>query len=263
MPIALISISDYVLDPSLLKISEDDFYTIHVKLRNQDAKKEHVEMDNVKFNEVFSNLSHQFGGMYFALDYKSFSTKITSDLMRAISGAETMKQLMYSIDRHIDTEKGMIEDVSLKFDRDTYKKAESEAKEKKASLKKAFLNDLFSDSGIADNEHNRLICEKAWTVTCNTDYHGEYMSESFYYKVESWFRELKDLASDLVVKSDKPKIQFYDKETGRVLENTDDYYFVMNDLVYCDNDFSTESQEASVSFDEFIKECPAIGWRMI
>ena len=33
----------------------------------------------------------------------------------------------------------------------------------------------------------------------------------------------------------KTHIEFYRKDTGEVLVDTDDYYFVMNDVVWTDN----------------------------
>ena len=57
------------------------------------------------------------------------------------------------------------------------------------------------------------------------------------------------------------KIEFY-LETGEVIENSDDIFFVMNDVVWRDNMRSMESQEACVSFDTFVEECPHIGWRV-
>ncbi len=59
------------------------------------------------------------------------------------------------------------------------------------------------------------------------------------------------------------KIEFYMKDTGEVLEKTDDDYFVMNDEVWRDNGRSCESQEASVGFDDFITHKPNVGWRVV
>lgn len=59
------------------------------------------------------------------------------------------------------------------------------------------------------------------------------------------------------------RIEFYNKETGVVLNNTDDYYFVMNNVVYVDNEKCYESQYAVVCFDDFIQELPNIGWRVV
>lgn len=56
------------------------------------------------------------------------------------------------------------------------------------------------------------------------------------------------------------KIKFYIKETGKVLDNTGATYFIMDDKVYCDNEFCTESQESSVSFHDFVEECPLVGF---
>lgn len=56
------------------------------------------------------------------------------------------------------------------------------------------------------------------------------------------------------------RIIFYVKATTVVLENTDNYFFVMNDKVYCDSNLVTESQAEAVSFEDFIKPRPDIGW---
>lgn len=60
-------------------------------------------------------------------------------------------------------------------------------------------------------------------------------------------------------------IEFYNKESGEVIgeDLSADYYFVMNNVVYCDNQFSTESQESSVYFTDFITKCRCIGWRVV
>ena len=60
------------------------------------------------------------------------------------------------------------------------------------------------------------------------------------------------------------EIEFYRKSTGEAMpkDYSDDWLFVMNDKVYTDNDASFESQQATVSFDDFIKECPDMGWRV-
>lgn len=57
-------------------------------------------------------------------------------------------------------------------------------------------------------------------------------------------------------------IEFYIKETGEIIEQPDCHFFVMSNEVYCDSGFSTESQEATVTFEDFIKECPHVGFRI-
>lgn len=59
------------------------------------------------------------------------------------------------------------------------------------------------------------------------------------------------------------KIEFYYKDTGEVLQKTNDEFFIMNDEVWCDNGYSCESQEPSVCFDDFIVHKPHIGWRVV
>ncbi len=57
-------------------------------------------------------------------------------------------------------------------------------------------------------------------------------------------------------------IEFFIKSTGLIVAETDGYLFVMSNKVYRDNQHSTESQEASVSFEDFIEEMPDIDWRL-
>ncbi len=55
------------------------------------------------------------------------------------------------------------------------------------------------------------------------------------------------------------KIRFYNKETEETL--IDSYYFVDSDGdVYKDNEWETESQEATVCFDSFAEKCENVGW---
>ncbi len=56
------------------------------------------------------------------------------------------------------------------------------------------------------------------------------------------------------------KIEFYDIETGEVLDKTEtvDTYFVMNDEVYS----CTDTAAVVIAyFDNFIERRPDIGWR--
>ena len=57
------------------------------------------------------------------------------------------------------------------------------------------------------------------------------------------------------------KIEFFNKETGEKIPSGD--HFVMYNRVWCDNYESYESQEPTVCFDDFIKECPTTGWRVV
>lgn len=57
-------------------------------------------------------------------------------------------------------------------------------------------------------------------------------------------------------------IEFFFKETGDILIDTC-VYFVMNDEVYADNGETYESQSSVVGFEDFISECPNIGWRVV
>lgn len=58
------------------------------------------------------------------------------------------------------------------------------------------------------------------------------------------------------------QIEFFEKTTGRVLQDTDSFFFVMNSEVYCDNSVIWESQEAAIGFEDCIKRRPDIGWRL-
>lgn len=53
-------------------------------------------------------------------------------------------------------------------------------------------------------------------------------------------------------------IQFRDKKTGQKVNDTD--LFIMHDKVWRDNNYTTESQEHTVDFEDFIDECPDIYW---
>ena len=58
------------------------------------------------------------------------------------------------------------------------------------------------------------------------------------------------------------KIEFFMKATGTPIGiDSENWLFVMNNKVYCDNGRSCESQEATVSFETFITERPDIDWR--
>ncbi len=58
------------------------------------------------------------------------------------------------------------------------------------------------------------------------------------------------------------ELEFYFKETGEVIEEPSDYYFVMNNEVYRDNNFETESHAAMLSFEDFIVKTPNVDWRI-
>ena len=58
------------------------------------------------------------------------------------------------------------------------------------------------------------------------------------------------------------KIEFYQIDDGVILNDTNDYYFVMNNEVYSDNNNTYESQCAVVSFEDFIIRRANIGWRI-
>ena len=60
------------------------------------------------------------------------------------------------------------------------------------------------------------------------------------------------------------EIEFFYTETGNAIKKQDskDTLFVMNDKVYSDNFEYCESQEATVQFEDFIKECTDLSWRI-
>lgn len=62
------------------------------------------------------------------------------------------------------------------------------------------------------------------------------------------------------------KIQFFDKETFKVIPNSEftyKSYFVMDNVVYRDNGYVCESQSQRVGFWDFIEVAPEIGWRVV
>ena len=58
------------------------------------------------------------------------------------------------------------------------------------------------------------------------------------------------------------KIEFYILETGDTI-NPEGYFVLNGDEVWRDNCNYSESQEASVGFDDFIEPCSDIGWRIV
>ena len=58
------------------------------------------------------------------------------------------------------------------------------------------------------------------------------------------------------------EIEFYLKDTGEIIEHSDDYLFVMNNKVYRDNNLTFESQCAVIGFDDCIAPFFHIGWRV-
>lgn len=59
-------------------------------------------------------------------------------------------------------------------------------------------------------------------------------------------------------------IEFYDKETGAVIDNTYDMYFVRGDgSVWRDNGESWESQCAVIGFEDCVAACPKLAWRVV
>lgn len=67
------------------------------------------------------------------------------------------------------------------------------------------------------------------------------------------------------ISEDIMEIEFYYLESGNVIkkQDSDDTLFVMNGKVFSDNFESCESQDATVQFEDFIKECNDLGWRVV
>jgi len=57
------------------------------------------------------------------------------------------------------------------------------------------------------------------------------------------------------------KIEFYKKDTGEAVP-TGNYFVLNGNEVWCDNCRYYESQPAPVGFDDFVKKCDQIGWRL-
>lgn len=58
-------------------------------------------------------------------------------------------------------------------------------------------------------------------------------------------------------------VEFFEKESGKIIQKSNDWLFIMNDQVYQDTFDTCESQSAVVGFDDFIKPRPDLGWRII
>ena len=56
-------------------------------------------------------------------------------------------------------------------------------------------------------------------------------------------------------------IEFFNRITGASIKPAG--HFVMDNVVWRDNFESYESQSAAVGFDDFVVECPDIGWRVV
>jgi hypothetical protein len=202
MTIALISLDDYVLDKKFIKINQEDFHEVELRFVDDDVELKESEilyMDAKEFNIKFDwHTSDRNYGMVYEnnTNHKAFRVKVSKELKKALFDTELyIEDKIRKINRNLSENKyTQAKSVSIIFNSHEFKKFEDKADEEKKRLKREFLYDLFKDSGLEDNKHNQLIGEKAWIVTCNTDYYGDYMSTSFYSKVESWYRELKELA---------------------------------------------------------------------
>lgn len=58
-------------------------------------------------------------------------------------------------------------------------------------------------------------------------------------------------------------IEFYDKDTVEIIDNTSNMYFVRGDgSVWRDTGGTCESQSEVVGFKDFCVPCPDLGWRL-
>ena len=58
------------------------------------------------------------------------------------------------------------------------------------------------------------------------------------------------------------EIEIYNTVTGEI-KTEGGTYFIIDGSVYRDNGRGCESQEAYVTFDDFIVECPHLDWRIV
>ena len=202
MSIALVSLSNYEVSEELIKTTKDDFLEVEIKFVDNDVELDDSEityMNEDTFIRFYANLveRNNYGMVYSEpSEYKAVRVKFNVALGKVLFDTEHYldEKLRRHNERLKENEYTKAKSVEIVLNYSKYEEFKKELEETKAKMKKSFLADLFTDSQLEDNEHNRLICEKAWTVTCNTEYYGNYMSVNFYNHVEKWFRELKDLA---------------------------------------------------------------------
>ena len=194
----LVSLEDYILDKSLLSIKETDFTKIVALLtpfENESSDVDTIqELSNEEFMHQFESLRMPMYSMVFQQGFQGFQTPLTELLIKTLFRSSTLSEVEHHLQFNVRLDGTNLSKVYLTLDEDAYsaKKAESEATME--TLKTKFLNDLFDDSGLEDNAHNRLILDKAWMVASNVDYYDHYMSVNFYLTVERWFNTLKDLS---------------------------------------------------------------------
>lgn len=202
MELALVSLDDYVVDKDLLNKSKDDFYEVEVRFVDSSEELENSDITYMNENEFINFYStiidrNNYGMLYSEhSEYKVVRVKFTKELGKTIFDTEHyLEEILRRHNERLTKNKHTkVKYVSIVLNNSEYDKWKSKLEEEKAKMKKAFLADMFSDSQLSDNAHNRLICEKAWVVTCNTEYYGDYMSVNFYSRVERWFSDLKELA---------------------------------------------------------------------
>lgn len=192
-------LNDYVVNDNLVNIDREIFYVLEVRLVDSDEELTENEiqvMGEDEFISMYRNLvSSSSFGMYYELDFKAFSVQLTKKVRKELFRTEDIRLVEHDLQFNLRLdEDGTVKSVKVWFDGDSYDELSENRKLKMAEMKKSFLNDLFVDSGLTDNEHNRSIPDKAWSVACNVDYDGKYMSTRFYRTVEIWFNELKSLS---------------------------------------------------------------------
>ena len=59
------------------------------------------------------------------------------------------------------------------------------------------------------------------------------------------------------------KLRFFDRKTGNIMPPGEDYFVRSDNTVWRDNYRTFESQCSVVSFDDFVEECPGVGWELV
>jgi len=59
------------------------------------------------------------------------------------------------------------------------------------------------------------------------------------------------------------KLRFFDRKTGNIMPHGEDYFVRSDNTVWRDNYRTFESQCSVVSFEDFVVECPGVGWELV
>lgn len=200
----LVCSTHYVPNPEIVNVQPNKHFSIQIQFdSNKDAAA--VEAEPEEMSKTLRGFLSALESPYMMYRFKDHNGNLTSPLTDELADAvfsttksDEIQNILHSVNQKLsDSNKehiNMPKRISLILDEESYNKAMKDAEAHKEKMKSDFLNDMFLDSGLEDNPHNRLIAEKSWTVACNVDYYGEYMSVNFYNAVERWFRELKPLA---------------------------------------------------------------------